>query len=130
MQQLAQINAALASQPGKKMLLPLKADTVQGMHFGNRGGNDVIRILHNGGHYLAIINKSSLKEWEATPEAVNNAVKTAVKKWHGYKPAPAPDKAKVARLVELGFPKESCEAALLAAGGVYSAAVAALLPAT
>eukprot|EP01045_Picozoa_sp_COSAG04_P038392 COSAG04_NODE_10266_length_791_cov_0.960983_2_plen_107_part_00 len=43
--------------------------------------------------------------------------------------APAPDEADVARLMELGFPKESCKAALLAAGGDVRAATEALLQA-
>ena len=44
-------------------------------------------------------------------------------------PAPmaaAPDEAKVAKLMELGFPKESCEAALVAAGGNVKVAADAL----
>ena len=46
-------------------------------------------------------------------------------------PAPAaPDEANVARLMELGFPKASCEAALVAAGGDVRAATEALLQAS
>ena len=47
-----------------------------------------------------------------------------------FSAAAAPDEADVARLMELGFPKESCEAALVAAGGDVRAATEALLQAS
>ena len=92
-----------------------------------------VGVGEGGGTALLQSADTLLRFLRLNPSADLKVVEEAPASAPASAPAPAaaaPDEADLARLMELGFPKESCEAALVAAGGDVRAATEALLQAS
>ena len=88
-----------------------------------------VGVGEGGGTALLQSADTLLRFLRLNPSADLKVVEEAPAPAPALAPA-APDEANVARLMELGFPKASCEAALVAAGGDVRAATEALLQAS